>query len=440
MKNNIAIVILNNIQFINVKPVIEILTNKGYPIDIYCPDTNDETGFKELFLDNVNNLKRLGYKIYRKVQKTKKYKVLLEPYPCVDIDSKYKIRYHYSTISAKPNIVYAHPENYIKYDAILCGGKYDANYLSIYSKTFVTGNTKFINFKKKRIKSDKKVLLYLPTYGDCCSIDLVGNYLSSLKDEYYIIAKIHHGTSFLKDESSRIETVKNNVDEFYDLHKNLSELLSVADVVLSDNSGSIFEALYTYTPVAVFSNDINQNKWGGFNTTQYELYQLGILPYTNKLEKISDILKQAQSDKIKKMQKKWSNENLYHPENQVFDFVNIIEDHINDKVDKRYYDFHNEFRIHYFNLFNENISNNNKIKNLNFQIENNNKEIEEYKNNICDCKTEINNYKTKIDNYQKQINDYETEINNYQKQINYYETGKLYMLAKFLYKIKNGGK
>ena len=70
----------------------------------------------------------------------------------------------------------------------------------------------------------------------------------------------------------------------------------------------------------------------------------------------------------------------------------------------------------------------------------NNKEIEEYKNNICDCKTEINNYKTKIDNYQKQINDYETEINNYQKQINYYETGKLYVLAKFLYKIKNGGK
>lgn len=425
MNNRIAVVILNNIQFENVKLAIEEFNKKGYQVDIYCQDSDSVIGFKELFDDNVKTLKEQGYKVYRKEQ-NKKYKILLEPYPSMNIDAKYKIRYHYSTISAKPDIVYGHPEKYIYYDAILCGGKYDANYLSVYSKTYLTGNFKYNLFSKKKYNKRKKVLVYLPTYGTCSSIDLIGNYLSNLKDDYYIIAKIHHGTSFLKDEEKRIDIVKNNVDEFYDLHKDLSELLSIADVVLTDNSGSIFEALYTNTPVAVFSNDINQNKWGSFNTTQYELYKEGILPYTNKLEDIKKILKEAQSSKVKKLQREWNNEYLYHPVNQVEDFVNIVENYMNDNIDKRYYDFHNEFRNIYFKLVDNNKNNEDLILNKEKLIENLNENLNS-KNN------EISEYKKMIDNYQQE--------NTYLKEsLNYYQTGKLYKIVNWLYRVKNGGK
>lgn len=419
MNKNIAIVILNYIQFVNVKSAIDELINLGYNVDIYCERVETNDGFKELFEDNVNILINKGYKVYRNVLKKRKYKILLEPYPSMEIDAKYKIKYRYGTISAKPDIVYGYPQNFVVYDAILCSGNYDANYLSVFSKTYITGNMKYIGFEKKKEKRKKKVLLYLPTYGKCSSLDLIGDYLSNLRDKYYVVAKIHHGTSFLKDEIYRIDKIKNSVDEFYDLHKDLSELLAIADVVLTDNSGSIFEAIYTSTPVAVFSDDINQNKWGNFNTTQYELYKAGILPYTNKLEEIQSILKKAQSSKIRKLQNKWNNENFYHPDDQVADFVKVVKMYMNDEIDKRYFDFHTQFKKDYLNL-----------------VVNNNENID----NINNLKNEIVELKRQINIKDGELNDAHQTITTLTNAINYYKTGKLYKLANKIYKLKNGEK
>lgn len=426
MKKNIAVSIANYIQYINIKPGLDKLIDKGYEIDIYCPKIVDDDGFNNIFEDNVKILKENGYKVYRKPQKSKKYKVLLEPYPCLNIESKYKIKYRYGNISAKPNIVYSKIQEFILYDAILCSGIYDSNYLSIFSKTYITGNMKYINFKKKKCNKGKPILLYLPTYGECSSIDIIGNHLEKLRKKYYIIAKIHHGTCFLKSEAHRINTIKNNVDEFYDLHKNLSELLAIADVVLSDNSGSIFEALYTEVPVAVFSNDINQNKWGNFNTTQYELFKEGILPYTNKLDELGKILKEAQSTKIKKLQSSWSQKNLYHPKDQVVDFVNVVEKYLNDEIDKRHFDFHTEFKNDYLKLFAGNIENLNNINTLK-------KENEK-------LKSLLNNKDEKIKNINQEINELQGKINFLTNTVNYYKNGKLYKLANKIYRLKNGEK
>lgn len=429
MEKNIAIVILNYIQFINVKPGIDELIKKGHKLDIYCPISEDTDGFKELFEDNVQTLLNQGYTVYRTIENNKKYKILLEPYPCMNIEAKYKIKYRYGTISAKPNIVYGNPQNFIFYDAILCAGKYDANYLNVFSKTYLTGNMKYINFKKKK-KTEKKVLLYLPTYGECSSIDLIGDYLGKLKKNYHIIAKIHHGTAFLKNELYRIEKIKNNVDEFYVLHKDLSELLEIADVVLTDNSGSIFEALYAEVPIAIFSNDINQNKWGQFNTTQYELYKKNIIPYTNNVDNIEEILNKALSPSIKQKQNEWNRKNLYHPSNQIKDFVNIIEMYLNDQIDKRYFDFHSEFKNNYFKLYNYKNIAQEELKQKNILI--NNLKQENIKNE--------KNFQNQIQNTKKLLTK-EIEKNELLiKELEYYKSGKLYKLANKIYKLKNGGK
>ena len=172
------------------------MIKKGYSVDIYCNDTDDNAGFKELFADIRKHMREKGYTVYECAQKIK-YKVLLEPYPTgINIKSKYKIKYRYGNISAKPNIVYI-PKNFIIYDCILCAGDYDSNYLSVFSKTYKTANQKYVNFHKiKSKKYTKKVLLYLPTYGKESSIELIGDELKNLRKKYYIIAKIHHGTSF----------------------------------------------------------------------------------------------------------------------------------------------------------------------------------------------------------------------------------------------------
>ena len=114
MKKDIAIVILNYIQYSNVIPGIKELIKEGYQVDFYCTNSSD-TGFNNLFNDVKELMIKEGYNVYSTEQNIN-YKVLMEPYPSgLDIKSKYKIRYKYSNISAKPNIVYK-PQNYICYD------------------------------------------------------------------------------------------------------------------------------------------------------------------------------------------------------------------------------------------------------------------------------------------------------------------------------------
>ena len=87
-------------------------------------------------------------------------------------------------------------------------------------------------------------------------------------------------------------------DEWYDLNTSLSYLLSKSDVVLSDNSGAIFEALYNDVPVAIFAKNINK-KLGNFDTIQYDLVTSDIIPYTNNPDDIFKILSLSCSDKYK---------------------------------------------------------------------------------------------------------------------------------------------
>lgn len=442
MENKIAIVIINYIQFVNIKPGIDELISRGHKIDIYCPKDNKENeGYSNLFEDNIKILKKMGYNVYREVDKAQKYKILLEPYPFMNIKAKYKIKYRYGTLSAKPNIVYGNPQNYIFYDAILCGGTYDANYLSNYSKTYLTGNMKYINFTKKvKKKSNKKILLYLPTYGTCSSLDFIGEYLNNLRKDYYVIAKLHHGTTFLKKEKSRKSKLENSVDELYDLHKDLSELLSIADVVLSDNSGAIFEAMYKEVPVAIFSNDVNQNKWGEFNTTQYELCKKGIIPYTDSLKEIPEIIEKALSPSIFKKQIEWNRENLYHPKNPIKDFISIIEMYLNDRIDQRYFEFHKEFRKHYFELFEYKQQTPALINNQEIQIQNLTIDVSHQKEKIEVLQKKLSETKDTLNQLEEKITQKQAEIEKLQKKLYYYETGKLYRIAKKIYNLKNGGK
>ena len=178
MNNNIAIIILNYVQFVNIKPALSYL-NQKYKVDIYCVGEYYDAGMMKMFDDFSNYLKEQNIKVYRKVQK-KKYKLLLEPYPCMEIDAKYRIKYRYGNITAKPSIV-MNPSQYLLYDSILCAGIYDEKYMKVFSNTNITGNMKYIGFKKKTNNMDKKILLYLPSYGDASSIDSIDNVLKDLK-------------------------------------------------------------------------------------------------------------------------------------------------------------------------------------------------------------------------------------------------------------------
>ena len=427
---NIAITFQNLVQFYSMKNGIDALIHKGYTVHIYIPFCNDSSGFGDMFDATYHYLTNLGYTLFQTVKDDINYKLLLEPYPMdwyIKINSKYRLKYKYSLLSAKPNLVYK-PENNICYDAILCYGLYEANILKNFSNVELIGNLKYINLKKlDKPSTQKKILLYLPTYGNVSSIDSITDQLLKLKNQYYIITKLHHGTSFLQEEKNRINKLKNISDEYYDHRIELAQLLSKVDIVLSDNSGSIFEALYAQKPLAIYSEDINSNKIGNFNTIQYQLVHQGYIPYTNNLENIDFILEQALSAETINKQMEIRNKLFYFPENPIKEFVQIIEKYLNDNVDNNYKALHDVLIENYQNYIEEN----KHLKSL----------VSSTDSKILDLSSTISNIEQKIQKQNLTIEKYQKEIQTKDLIIHYYENGKLYKLSKKIYqsyyKLKN---
>lgn len=403
---NIAVTIQNLVQFYSLQKGIDALISKDYTVDIYVPINNDDSGIGDMFNETYEALFKLGYTPMRNLDSTKHYKILLEPYP-MDIYYKfnfqYRLKYKYAPIAAKPNLT-CNPENNIFYDAIFCYGSYEANYLKAYSNTYIIGNLKYMDFHRAPVfRKNKPVLLYLPTYGPSSSIDNIIDSLKLLKNDYYIVTKFHHGTSYLHYEKTRIEKLKCISDEYYDHSTQLIDLLAKAHVVLSDNSGSIFESLYAGVPVAIFSDNLNDNKLENFNTTQFEIVSKGYIPYTNNTSEISKILKEAISEEYIRKQETLKEVLFHDSQNPVKDFIEVIELYMNDNIDTKYKAIHDILIKNYQDKIN-------LINNLNTIITEKNKELEALKTNS----EKILSQKDKI--------------------ISYYENGKLYKLSNKFYR------
>ena len=408
MKKSIAINIQNKVQFFAIKPYMDLLDKENIEYDIYVPKCDDEDGFGKIFNDLAQFLKD-KYLIKRKSQKNISYTILLEPYPMDNFlqhNYEFRIKYKYGPLSAKPNPVYK-PESNLVYDAIFCYGNYEASYIKCYAEPYIIENLKYLNFKNHK-KGKKLNLLYLPTYGDLSSIKDTFIEISKLSNKYNIIVKAHHGTSFLNDEKVSLQTIKseNNI-KFYDLNTPIVELLAQADVVLSDNSGSIFESIYAGIPVCICANNINP-KLANFDSSQYEFVQKGYIPYTKNPQEIETIIKQSISTKIQKKQAKLK-DILFAKNSEIDGFIHTIKMFLEHRNNERYKELHNILIDNYF-LRLEN------IKTLENNILNKDKEIEKL-------------YK------EKKI--YEGKIAYLKQALVYYENGKLYKIAKKIYELKN---
>ena len=434
---NIAVVIENLIQFQSIKNGIDALKKNQINVDIYVPTSNDKNGFKDIFNDAFNKLQKMGYAPKREKNPDVNYKILLEPYPMdyyFNFKYVYRIKYKYGPLSVKPNPVYK-PEWNLCYDGIFCFGNYEAELLNIYSQTHIIDNLKYINFKKIKSNKEKPVVLYLPTYGDVSSIDYIINSIDELKEKYTFITKLHHGTSFLKDEKNRVNILKKISDECYDQNTELVELLKNIDVVLSDNSGSIFEAIYAQVPVAIFSNDINSNKLGDFNTTQFELVNQGFIPFTNKPNDIKKILKEALSLEYINKQKELRKLLFSISDKPEERFITIIKKYLNDDVNNRNKQLHDFFKNDYFHkektckLMKDEIEKNRiQIKELESILESKNITLKNLKNEL-----NINNSELIIKKNEILVKNKELEKKD--KIIYNYENGKLYNIAKKAYKV-----
>ena len=148
------------------------------------------------------------------------------------------------------------------WDLNLAMGRRDHELLKFYTHSVITGNEKFddwfnnefdeefLSDLRRRLDPKKKTVLYLPTHGDLSSFESIIPRGEWMTKEFNFIAKVHYHT--VRSEPERMELLKSaeHIIGFND-DTDLLPLLKVADVVVSDNSSAIFDAILADKPLVV---------------------------------------------------------------------------------------------------------------------------------------------------------------------------------------------
>lgn len=147
------------------------------------------------------------------------------------------------------------------HDVILAYGPRDHALFSYYTRSVIVGNPKFDDWFNGDIDTEsiatitaalvptKKTVLYLPTHGDLSSIGLLSVSLAKLTPTYNIVVKLHYFT--VEEEKEHVSALRQAGVLLVTDDVDLLPLLSVADVVISDNSSAIFDAVLADKPVVV---------------------------------------------------------------------------------------------------------------------------------------------------------------------------------------------
>ncbi|MGP5302223.1 CDP-glycerol glycerophosphotransferase family protein [Psychrobacter celer] len=164
------------------------------------------------------------------------------------------------------------PHNYGTWRALadlcLVYGSYPEKKLSTYAPSKAVGNPRLqlwydedfhLIAKNKYIHSTDDGLLtvlYMPTWGELSSIDEYIGAVLGLSERYNVLVKLHHNTDLLED--GRLEKIETDRIHFFGANDDALELLSISDIVISDYSGAIFDAIHCEKPVVLLDKNENE--------------------------------------------------------------------------------------------------------------------------------------------------------------------------------------
>lgn len=175
-------------------------------------------------------------------------------------------------------------------DMNLMYGDYSAAAVAHFSPSFPIGNLKFADWKvcfdasdKKHAKhklglpSDRPIVLFMPTYNELGSLKKLLKPLSKLNQHFNIVIKAHHN-----QENKGVPPWRPGAQELgfrylFGAASNQRELLDAADVVISDFSGAIFDALYAQVPVVLYQE-------GAANLVGIQKFNLQSIEYRRRDE------------------------------------------------------------------------------------------------------------------------------------------------------------
>nr|WP_244298017.1 CDP-glycerol glycerophosphotransferase family protein [Actinobacillus vicugnae] len=192
-------------------------------------------------------------------------------------------------------------------DLNLVYGQYAYERISYFSPTKITGCPRydvwhtpaFHQFAAKKYQPNldmsKPTILYAPSWGELSSFQLYIEEINKLSSTYNVLVKLHHNTLLLANKRHNYEKMYPNLHFFYE-SEDLLLLISVADLVISDFSGAIFDAIFCKKPVVLLSiPTLNQQKVDKFSLEIARRKELGYEVKTPS--QLAEVLKFALSEK-----------------------------------------------------------------------------------------------------------------------------------------------
>lgn len=179
--------------------------------------------------------------------------------------SHYNVRVMYGLAKENWNFAWWN----VFYDKICCFGPYDYDRLTIAENCTVVGNPRFDPWfgqnlpatdaiaQNLAIDLSRPTVLYAPTYGELSSIDRWLPELVTLQDEYNVIVKLHHGTAHLRSEERRRRAVHDAFSCVVDDTFDLLNALKVADFLITDNSGVLFDGLLADKNIVLLETELD---------------------------------------------------------------------------------------------------------------------------------------------------------------------------------------
>ena len=152
-------------------------------------------------------------------------------------------------------------------DVVLAYGEYAQERLSFWAPTAVIGNprlddwndTDFHMLARRTLGAtldpNVKTITYAPTWGTLSSIERWLDSVAAMGDRFNVLVKAHHNTKL------RSKGRKKGVHFLPDA--DLFMLLSVSDLLVSDYSGAIFDAVMCDRPVVLLSHNTIDTQFGG---------------------------------------------------------------------------------------------------------------------------------------------------------------------------------
>jgi hypothetical protein len=339
-------------QFFGVRPLLEKFIKEKIQFTCFTPVVSDEYS-KNMFDQTYLLVRDDGFPVVRDIDGSEA-KIFLAAWPSANIKYRYLLRYTYSLLSAKPNPVYL-PESQRRYHGILTQNRFEYEMLKVYSNTYLVSNLKYIGWKKE--KTSGKSILYLPTWntaslgeiGKINSNEEIVPALEKLREaRYEIIIKAHPLTISDPKASKTAKTLEKYADKYYESDTPIQDLLTQADLVISDNSGAIYEALYTNTPVVIYGNKTDRRKLGKILPMHHRLIKDGVIDNPQNPNDILNAVKIGLTKRYLYRQVRAGNELFRkdYTESAVNGWFDIVMKYLNDDINQDYillHDYYNDY-------------------------------------------------------------------------------------------------